>query len=68
MYDVYVEVSWDNGINGDDIILIGESCSDNLDDIEQTLIGYFGKQIEVLENNYVKTKRGTCYFWLEKAH
>ena len=68
MYNVFIEVCWDNGINGDDIILVGESCSDNLDVIKQTLIGYFGKQIEILENSCVKTKRGTCYFWLEKTH
>lgn len=65
MYNVFVEVCWDNGINGDDIILVGESCSDNLGVVEQTLIGYFGKQIEILENSCVKTTRGTCYYWLE---
>ena len=68
MYDVYVEVCWDNGINGDDIVLIGQNFSDKLSDIEQTLIEYFGKHIEILENSRVKTKRGTCYFWLEEVY
>ena len=67
MYNVFIEVCWDNVINGDDIILIGTAYSDKLSYVEQTLTDYFGKQIEILGNSYVKTTRGTCYYWLEEV-
>ena len=62
---MYVEVTWDNGIDGDDYILIGETENESNLEIEKVLKRYFGNSAYLLSKNTVKTKSGEYFFWLE---
>lgn len=59
---VYVEVTWDNGIDGEDVICIGEI--DNNFNLEDILKSYFGNNVEIIDNTTVLTKRGKLTYCL----
>jgi hypothetical protein len=66
---LFIEVTWDNGIDGNDIIQIGEVCSDTDIEIITEAKRFFGKDVEIITingNKYLKTIKGVIYFWLEK--
>lgn len=59
---VYVEVTWDNGIDGEDIICIGEmgDCSS----LEDVFKNYFGNSAEIISDTTVYTKKGKLRYCL----
>ena len=62
---VYVEVTWDNGIDGEDVICVGETDNESNSEVEEVLKRYFGNSATLSGKNTVKTKYGEHFFWLE---
>lgn len=69
--NLLVEVTWDNGIDGDDIISIGEAEDESQESILKVANRYFGGNVEIVEKNerkYLKTKKGILCFCLEHEY
>lgn len=67
--DIWVEVTWDNGIDGDDVIKIGEVEGNTEYEIINEAKRYFGGDVSIIKignHKYLKTKRGNVYFWLDE--
>ena len=60
---VYIEVTWDNGINGEDIICIG--ATGDCFSLEDVFKDYFGNSAEIISDTIVYTKKGKLRYWLD---
>lgn len=60
---VYIEVTWDNGINGEDIICIGETSG--CFSLEDVFKDYFGNSAKIISDTIVYTNKGKLIYWVD---